>query len=108
MQEVSEAWKAAQRQTLVPPSFVEIDIGVGDPEAQISAEASDNGHEPFSDVQGVTAESEKHPPKYATLEPDLWRLDGTFRILEGGGPDRSVFGVVGVGRAGRARVNWKG
>lgn len=108
MQEVSQAWKDAQRRTLVPPSFVEIDIGVGDPEAQSGAEVSDNGHEGFSDSQGVILETEKAPPKYATLEPNLWRLDGTFRILESGiAPDPSAFGIVGAGRAGRARVNWR-
>ena len=108
MQEVSRAWKDAQRKTLAPPSFVEIDVGVGDPEAQSAAEVSDDGHAAFSVPQGVILETEKSPPKYATLEPNLWRLDGTFRILPGGGPDRGSFGVVGAGRAGRARVNWKG
>lgn len=48
MQEVSRAWKDAQRKPLAPLSFVEIDIGVGDPEAQSAAEVSDDGHEAFS------------------------------------------------------------
>lgn len=109
MQNVSELWERTQRQTMVPLSFVEIDIGVGDPEAQLHAEVSDNGHEVFSDVQGVIAETEKTPPKYATLEPDLWRLDGTFQILEDrGSQDTGMFGVVGMGRVGAARVNWRG
>lgn len=109
MQDVSELWKSTQRKTMVPLSFVEIDIGVGDPEAQLHAEVSDNGHEAFSDVQGVITETEKTPPKYATLEPNLWRLDGTFRILgERVIQDTCIYGVAGVGRVGAAKVNWRG
>lgn len=82
MQKVSQEWKDAQRLIVVPPSQIEISVGVGDPDAQSKAVCSDNGHEEFSDVQVVTDASRKTPVKYATLEPGLWVLDGTYRLLK--------------------------
>lgn len=81
MQNVSQKWKDVQRKTLVPESFVEILINVGDPDAQADASTSDNGHEFFSNVEQTIDELEKNPIKYATMEPWLWILDGTYRIL---------------------------
>lgn len=108
MQTVSQAWKDAQRQTIVPLSFLEIAIGVGDPEAQAGAVCSDNGHEAFSQVQGVTDEARKSPVKYATLEPGLWPLDGTRRLVDGDAPPPGQAGVIGAGRIGQARINRRG
>ena len=87
MQTVSQAWKEAQRQTIVPESFVEITIGVGDPEAQEKAVCSDNGHEHFSQTEKLTDEGRKTTVKYATLEPGIWVLDGSARLIERMKPD---------------------
>lgn len=81
MQNVSEAWKKQQKKTLVPESFVEISIKIGDPLAQADAQVSDNGHEFFSNIEQTITETEKEPIRYATMEPWLWVLDGTYRIL---------------------------
>ena len=43
MQTVSQAWKNAQEQTLVPVSYVEISLNIGDPDAQADASSSANG-----------------------------------------------------------------
>lgn len=91
MQTVSQAWKDAQRQTLVPESFVEIILNVGDPESQADATPSDNGHVPFSNVGQVADETEKSPLKYATLETNIWGLDGSMVIL----PDAPPYGNNG-------------
>lgn len=82
MQQVSQAWKNAHRKTVVPEAFVEISIEVGDPNAQSGAVGTDNGHESFSRVEGVTDTAKKSVTKYATLEPMLWGLDGTYRLLD--------------------------
>lgn len=87
MQTVSQAWKEAQRQTIVPESFVEITIGVGDPEAQEKAVCSDNGHEHFSQTEKLTDEGRKTTVKYATLEPGVWVLDGNARLIDRMKPD---------------------
>lgn len=84
MQPVSQEWKTAQRQTLVPESFVNITMKVGDPDAQADASLSDNGHAYIANTPDVLAQT-ADPVKYATAEPFLWVLDGTFRIVGGSG-----------------------
>lgn len=84
MQPVTQEWKTAQRQTLVPESFVKITMKVGDPDAQGDASLSDNGHAYIARIEDVLAGTAA-PIKYATLEPSLWALDGTFRIVGGSG-----------------------
>lgn len=81
---VSQAWKNDQQKTLVSESFVEISFRIGDPDAQGDAEVSSNGAEYFSTLQEVVEETVNRPVSYATLEPGIWVLDGTRRIV--GGP----------------------
>lgn len=81
MQAVSQQWKENQTQTLVGEAFVEVSMNVGDPEAQEDATASDNGHVDFSNTPQVADETTKRAIRYATLETDLWVLDGTFQII---------------------------
>lgn len=84
MQVTSQAWKNNQRQTLVSESFVEIFFRVGNPDAQADTEVSSNGSEYFSTPQEIVEEITNRPVLYATLEPGIWVLDGTRRIV--GGP----------------------
>lgn len=86
MQFVSQAWKDAQKQTLVPEGFLEVSLNVGDPEAQENATASDNGHVDFSNTPQLADETWKEAVRYATLETNLWMLDGTFKIIPDGPP----------------------
>lgn len=79
MQAVSQAWKDNQRQNLVSESFIEISMRVGDPLAQASAELADNGHESIANPLDIIADTAA-PVKYASLEPGLWILDGTFKL----------------------------
>lgn len=81
MQNTSQSWKDEHKKNFLPPSFVEIRLKVGDPNAQADAMASDNGHEFYSKTELLTDELEKHPVKWASLEPGLWLLDGTYRVL---------------------------
>lgn len=95
MQAVSQGWKENQRQTVVGESFVEVACSVIDPEAQSTAMPSDNGHEAFSDPETIISEAGLEPHRYATLEPGLWRLNGTLDLL----PDRAPYlrsGYVGT------------
>lgn len=94
MHTVSQAWKDAHRGLLVPESFVEIAINVGDPEAQAAASASDNGHEVFSDTPTIVDETTKEPVRYGTLEPNLWLLDGLSAVVPDG-PPYGANGYVG-------------
>lgn len=84
---VSDAWKEAHRGFLLPETFVEIICEVVDTEAQAAAHAtvdSDDEEAVFSRCDNVTVESTA-TPKYATLERNLWVLDGTHSILPGDG-----------------------
>jgi hypothetical protein len=87
MQEVSQAWKDAQKLNFVPESYVEVTLSVTDPEMDISeAEIADNGHEGFSNVEQTIDGLDKEPVKYATLERNMWVLDGTFALLPSSAP----------------------
>ena len=96
MQSVSAAWKSAQEKTLVPESYVELTLNVGDPDAQADAESTSNGQEDISDDTSLVTEVEQDPVRYATLERNLWGLDGTFEVV----PDNPPYGLNGyVGNA---------
>lgn len=91
MQQVSQAWKLAQRDTLVPESFVEVKLSVTDPEAEADAKAADNGHFYISDTASIVEELTNSPIKYATSERNLWVLDGSCVLL----PDQGPYGRNG-------------
>lgn len=86
MQTVSQEWKDAQEQTLVPESYVEVILNVGDPDAQADAQSASNGEEVFSEAESLVSETGKSPLRYATLERNIWLLDGSFEILPNNPP----------------------
>lgn len=87
MQTVSQAWKTEQEKKLIESEcFVEIKLSVGDPAAQADASASDNGHIVISNTAQTVDGSQKSPVRYATLEKNLWALDGTFVLLPSSPP----------------------
>lgn len=91
MQTVSEAWKANQQENFTTESYISITLGVTDPEASADAEATDNGHEQFSDTEDITKGYGITPIKYATLEHNQWILDSSFHSL----PDSAPYGDNG-------------
>lgn len=91
MQSVSQTWEDVQEQYLVPESYVEIAMNVGDPDAQASASSSDNGHVDYSDSSSLVEAEGNDPALYATLEHNIWVLNGTFEIL----PDEEPYGENG-------------
>lgn len=79
---VSDAWKNVQQRFLLPEAFVEISCTITEVGVQEDAVASGTNEEIFSDVGSVPGTSgEKATHRYATLEPNLWALDGTRDIL---------------------------
>ena len=90
MQSVSEKWKENQNGLLVSESDVEISLKLTDPDASEDANPDDNGHLFYSDVDYVVMDGEKDVRPYATLERNLWLLDGSREIL----PDNN-HGAVG-------------
>lgn len=82
MQIVSEEWKDNQNELLVSESFVELSLKLTDPDAYEDATAEHNGSVHFSDkADYVVSEVNKNIDPHATLERNLWVLDGNREIL---------------------------
>lgn len=99
MQTVSEAWKTAQEQTIVPESYVEIILNVGDPDAQADATTSADSEESYSEADTLADGMEKSPHRYATVEHNFWALDGTFEVLPDNPPEEEN-GYIGTALSG--------
>ena len=94
---VSDAWKAAHARTIVPEQFVEISIGVMDTAAINSGTVVPVKEGSTSDTSTVLGVNEATSPTgYATLEENLWTLDGTKKIR----PDETAKECGYVGYAG--------
>lgn len=82
MQTVSQAWKDNHNELLVSESFVELSLKLTDPDAYEDATAEHNGSAYFSDeAEYVVSEVDKNVDPHATLERNLWVLDGSREIL---------------------------
>lgn len=84
---VSDAWKAAHKQTILPETFVEITMDAFDTEVpnDISSVIGDPAAS-FSNSQAVVnALSYPQKCEYALLEQNMWLLDGSKQVLSGVG-----------------------
>lgn len=98
---VSQAWKNTQYRFLLPETFVEISCTVTEIGAQDDAVASGTMEEIFSDVGSIPGTSGEQSTKYyATLEPNLWALDGTRNILEDSAPYANTGYVSNIAQGG--------
>lgn len=93
MQSVSQAWKDNQNSTLVGESDIEISLKMTDPDAYEDASATDNGSVAFADTNHIVSDGDKNITPYATLERNLWVLDGSREIV----PDSNYDEVGYVG-----------
>jgi hypothetical protein len=74
-------WKSIHKQQLVNESFVEISFDIADPDAVADAAAEDNGAVYISNTPQIVSEVDKEIVPYATLEENLWLLDGSRRFI---------------------------
>lgn len=81
MQTVSELWKDAHKQTLLNESYVEISINIADPDALADASSTDNGAVYISNTPGTVDQVDDAAIPYATLEQNLWVLDGSRKSI---------------------------
>ena len=88
---VSDNWKAIQNEAFLPESFVEVTYWITEAGAQGLASESNNGAMFYSDHNEIVSTENKEFQKYATLENNLWSLDGSFDIL----PDKDPYGDTG-------------
>lgn len=75
---VSDAWKAAHTQTLLPETFIEITYSATDPNLAKVAAVDSELVESYANISDIVADGHKNEKKYATLEQGLWGLDGTY------------------------------
>jgi hypothetical protein len=80
VQNVSEQWKNAHKQTLLNESFVEVSVGVGDPDALADATPEDNGAVYLAHTPELTL-SDKLVSPFCTLEQNMWVLDGKRKAI---------------------------
>jgi len=86
MQTVSQTWIDAQQQTLVPESYVEVSLTIGDPDAQADASAASNGDLYIANTAGIVTETEQSPETYLTGELNIMGLNGTAELVPDSGP----------------------
>ena len=80
---VSEGWKEAHKQFLLPETFIEISYSVTEPGLQQEASASANMEEHYSNAQSLTSTLTVDREKYGALEWNFWGLDGSFGYFDG-------------------------
>lgn len=84
---VSDTWKELHRRFLLPETFVEISCGFTDIGVRDVAEATGSDEAVFSNVSSaLSSDRNLETAKYATLEHNLWVLDGSRNILPDSGP----------------------
>ena len=81
---VSEAWENLHKQNVLPETFVEISYGAVDDDAQESASTTATNESVFSATHNVTETTAAQ--RYATLERNLWALNGTRTVLPDSDP----------------------
>jgi len=84
----SDAWRTAHQQTIVPEAFVEITYDVTEPGLQEDATLTNNGTAGYAQAVDIVDTTNKSHPLYATLEENVWGLNGSFNVL----PDAAPYG----------------
>ena len=102
---VSDGWKDIQQRFLLPETHIEIDCGVTDNEAQSIAEASGTNEIVFSNAPGIV-DVVSDVAKYATLEHNLWSLDGSYTVLPSSGTYENVGYVSNIESTGSVTVTF--
>lgn len=102
---VSNAWKDIQQRFLLPETFIEINCGIVDAEAQELAHASGTSETGFSYATGVV-DNLADVTKYATLELNLWSLDGTQSLLPTSGIYNNAGYVSNIESTGSVTVDF--
>lgn len=83
MNTVSGAWKSTHDELLLPETYIKISFGVTEPGLSLAATTTATAEETFSEARKITNSLYKEPEKYATLEHNMWGLDGTFAYFDG-------------------------
>lgn len=80
MLNVSDGWKAAHGEMILPETLIEINYRISEPGLQELAEMSVSNSSAFSELPEA---HETAGEKYSTLEWNAWGLDGSFEYFDG-------------------------
>lgn len=83
---VSESWKELNREYLLPETFVEISVGIVDVDIPALLSVHGTSEAVFSNSAAVAGRIATSNTRYATLEHNLWVLDGSRNIMPSSGP----------------------
>lgn len=81
MQSTTQSWKEAHQRTMLREAYVEVSLGITDPDAVEDASSQDNGSAYLSKTSNVLSEVDKDVAPYSTLEQNLWILNGSRKAL---------------------------
>lgn len=103
---VSDAWKDIQPRFILPEGYLEISCFIAEPGAQEKAVASGTSEAAFSQVASITGTTGSQTEKmYATLERNLWVLDGSRSILPDEGPYANAGYVSDIAQSGSVTLS---
>ena len=94
MEHPSQKWLNKFSETLVPETFIKIFYDSTEPGVQKDASASADTQASFSNVSGITSDDKRTVSKYATGEPNLHLLDGTFLLPPASGSSANEAGYI--------------
>jgi len=87
----SRDWKALHEETIIPKSYIEIQYGIINSTAQDAAQVIPMEETFYSNIDSVTDTFSKDFNKIATLENNMWVLDGSFGFV----PETDPYGDTG-------------
>ena len=79
---VTQEWKEAHEQRLLPETFIEISYAVTEPGLQEDASATANLEESYSETPSIISSLTVGREKYSSLEHNYWGLDGSFTYYD--------------------------
>lgn len=79
---VSDKWKEAHEELLLPETFIKLSYGVTEPGLSDDATATGVDEESFAETEEITNTLAKNPELYASMEKNAWGLDGTIFCLD--------------------------
>lgn len=95
---VSDSWKEVNQRFLLPETFIEISCGMTDVGVRDLLEVSSTDEAVFSNAGNIIKSVNTFSSaKYATMEHNLWLLDGSRNIVPNSGSYNTPGYVSGVG-----------
>ncbi len=78
------AFESEYNKTILPETFVKLDINVTDPEASADITPAVSNQQTYADLEQVVGSVDEDFKRYASLEPNIWILDGKSKYLDDG------------------------